>query len=509
MIRPATTGPAVTAPNLAAELETLAARHGWTDRPAVHTAAGTWTHGEVHDLAARAATVLRRDGIGPGSRVLIALPDDIGWMAAFLACARTGATAVPVNPALPADDHAFMADDCAATLAITTPDLAARFADTAVLDVADLLSRAADATSAEPVTTDEPLYVHYTSGTTGTPKGVVHRQGNPAVYHRTIGDGCLGITPDDVTLSISKLYFTYGFCNSFVFPLYSGSSVVLATERLGPRAAADLVARHGVTRLYAVPSWYARMLLDAEPAPFTTVRAAVAGGERLTRELADDAAEFLGAPVLNQLGATEIGCAGTANSLRYNVNGTIGREVPEFSVRVADDNGNPVPDGTEGDLWVRGPVLMAGYLNRPDATAEVLVDGWLLTRDRVVRNEDGTYTHVRRADDMEMVGGITMSPLEVEDLLGSHDDVREVAVAAVPDASGATKLRAFVVPTDLPVDAAPDQGADRLAAELIELARGRLAAFKVPRSVHLVSDLPRTSSGKLRRYSLRQRTVTP
>jgi fatty acid CoA ligase FadD22 len=484
--------------NLAAELETLAQDNGWTDRPAVHTADKTWTYRELYDLAARAANVLGHLGIGPAKRVLIALPDDIGWVTAFLACARTGATAVPVNPALPADDHAFMAHDCSAVLAITTADLADRFGETEVLLVDDLLSAAADVPPSRPVPTDEPLYVHYTSGTTGTPKGVVHRQGNPAIYHRTIGRDCLGMTADDVTLSVSKLYFTYGFCNGFVFPLYSGSSVVLATERLTPVEAAELIAKYKVTRLYAVPSWYARMVLDADSAAFTTVTAAVAGGERLTRELADETERFLGAPVLNQLGATEIGCAGTANSLEYNVNGTIGREVPEFEARVTDDNGNPLADGTEGDLWVRGPVMMAGYLNRPDATAEVLVDGWLLTRDRVVRNEDGTYTHVRRADDMEMVGGITMSPLEVEDLLGSHDDVREVAVAAVPDETGATKLRAFVVPTG---------SGDGLADELIALARGKLAAFKVPRSVHLVSDLPRTSSGKLRRYSLRQRTV--
>jgi fatty acid CoA ligase FadD22 len=488
--------------NLAEELATLAERHGWTDRTAVITEDRSWTFGEVYDLAARAATVLDRRGVGPGSRVVIALPDDIGWVVAFLSCARIGGTAVPVNPALPAEDHAFMAEDCGATLAITTADMAARFDAIDFLDVDRLLADADDASPSAPVPTDEPLYVHYTSGTTGTPKGVVHRQGNPAIYHRTIGRDCLAMSEDDVTLSISKLYFTYGFCNAFVFPLYSGSSVVLATERLTPQAAAELVARHGVTRLYAVPSWYARMVLDTDSAAFASVRAAVAGGERLTTELADEAAEFLGAPVLNQLGATEIGCAGTANSVDFNVNGTIGREVPEFSVRVTGDNGDPVPDGTEGDLWVRGPAMMVGYLNRPDATDEVLVDGWLLTRDRVVRNEDGTYTHVRRADDMEMVGGITMSPLEVEDLLGTHDDVREVAVAAVPDASGATKLRAFVVPAD------SDQEPGHLADELIALARGRLAAFKVPRSVHLVSDLPRTASGKLRRYSLRQRTVS-
>jgi acyl-coenzyme A synthetase/AMP-(fatty) acid ligase len=484
--------------NLARDLSDLAGRQGWLDRPAVHTATRPWTYGEVHAAAARAATVLAERGAGPGRRLLIALPDDIGWVVAFLACVRVGATAVPVNPALPAQDHAFMAGDSGADLAITTPELADRAPEGGRIDIAGLLD--SDAAPAPAVDTDEPLYIHYTSGTTGRPKGVPHRHRDPAIYHRTIGRDCLRLTPEDVTLSISKLYFTYGFCNSFVFPFHSGSSVVLAPDRLTPAAAAELVARHGVTRLYAVPSWLATMVADGPRDAFASVRYAVAGGERLTAELARQAADVLGAPVLNQLGATEIGCAATANTVEHDVAGTIGRPVPEFEVRVADAHGRPVRDGVEGEMWVRGPTVMAGYLGLPDATAAVLRDGWLLTRDRVVRNADGTFTHVRRADDMEIVGGITLSPLEIEDVLGAHRDVREVAVAAVPDDTGATKLRAFVIP-------AGDPPAARLATELIGLARAKLAAFKVPRSVHLVRDLPRTASGKLRRHTLRQRVI--
>lgn len=492
----------MTRENLAAELAELTERNGWTSRPALHTPGRTWTHGEMHDLAARAAGVLTTHGIGPGSRVLIALPDDVGWVVAFLACARTGATAVPVNPDLTAADHEYMVGDCGAALVLTDDRLLDRFAAIGVprLDVATLLADAERARPAPAVTTDEPLYIHYTSGTTGRPKGVLHRQGNPAVYHRTIGDGCLAMTPDDVTMSVSKLYFTYGFCNGFVFPMYSGSSVVLTPHRLAPDEAADLVARHRVTLLYAVPSWLARLAEQADRAAFRSVRAVVSAGERLAPDLSAAVSEFVGAPVLDQLGATEIGCAATANSVHHNAPGTIGRTVPEFTVRVADEHGTPVPDGTEGELWVTGPVLMAGYLNLPDVTERTIVDGWLRTNDRVVANPDGTFTHVRRADDMELVGGITMSPIEVEDLLGTHDDVREVAVAAVPDDSGVTRLRAFVVP------AARSPREERLADDLISLARDRLAPFKVPRSVHLVDALPRTASGKLRRYTLREST---
>src|SRR5262249_1460111 len=147
----------------------------------------------------------------------------------------------------------------------------------------------------------------------------------------------------------------------------------------------------------------------------------------------------------NQLGATEVGCAATMNTPAHNVPGTIGRPVPGYRIEVRDTDGTPLGDETEGGLWVRGPALMRGYLNRPDATAQALRGGWLATKGRVFRRADGTCTHVARTDDLEMVGGITMSPMEVEDVLRAHRDVREVAVAAVPDEVGASKLRAFVV----------------------------------------------------------------
>ncbi len=481
--------------NFAAQLEELAQRNGWENRIAFFTEDGEWTYGRLYDTAARAVTVLRRHGVRPGDRVLIALPDGIGWVVAFLAVARIGGTAVPVNPELTVDDHVFMADDCAAKLVITNERLADRFDAVARLDVAKLMVEAATADRGLLVRSRAPLYVHYTSGTTGRPKGVLHPQENPLAYHQAVGQNCLGVRPDDVTLSVSKLYFTYGFCNALVFPLFSGSAAVLISGRPTPDVVGELVDRHQVSMLYAVPSWFGRAVVEADSSLFGSVRAAISGGERFTEDMTDRAADFLGAPVLNQLGATEIGCAATANTLGHNVAGTIGRVVPGFEIQLRDALGEPVGVETEGDLWVRGAAMMSGYLNRPEATEAVLVDGWLYTRDRAVRHGDGTYTHVARTDDLEMVGGITMSPMEVEDVLRTHHAVREVAVAAVADHSGATKLRAFVVPgTGAAVD---------LESELIALARSRLAPFKVPRSVHLVDALPRTSTGKLRRFVLR------
>jgi fatty-acyl-CoA synthase/benzoate-CoA ligase/fatty acid CoA ligase FadD22 len=487
--------------NLAAHLTALAERRGWTGRAAFHQGHRVWTHGEVHALAARAATVLAEHGVRPGDRVLLALPDSIAWVTAFLATARLGAVAVLVNPELPAAEHAFMAEDTEAVLCVTGPGLEDRFSDRACLGADQLLALAPGTEPAEPHPVDAhtPLYVQYTSGTTGRPKGVVHTHGDPRTYHDLIGRRLLRITQVDVTLSVSKLYFAYGFGNTFVFPLFSGSSAVLVDRRPTPAVVDELVARHRVTLLYSVPSAYAALVAergDGHEACFASVRAAVSAGEGMPAGLGIQVAEVLGAPVLEQIGSTEAGHAFCANSFEYNRPGTVGRPVPGFEVEVRDRNGHPVPEGAEGELWVRGPSVTPGYLNRPEETERALAGGWLATRDRACREPDGTYRHLGRADDLEMVGGITVSPLEVEAVLRTHPAVREVAVTAVRDGNGRTRLRAFVVPA-----AAVPPG---LEDDLIRLAREHLAAFKVPRSVSFVPSLPRTPTGKLRRHLVRR-----
>ncbi|QOV36091.1 AMP-binding protein [Streptomyces ferrugineus] len=500
---PGTPPPDAAAPgNLAAHLADLSARRGWDARPAFHQGHRAWTHAEVHELGARAATVLAGHGVRPRDRVLLALPDGVAWVAAFLGVARLGAVAVLVNPELPAADHAFMAQDTEAVLCVTGPGLEQeRFRGRACLGADELLALApaAEPAPAHPVDAHTPLYVQYTSGTTGHPKGVVHTHGDPKAYHDLIGRRVLRITEDDVTLSVSKLYFAYGFGNAFVFPLFSGSSAVLTDRRPTPAAVDELVARHRVTLLYSVPSAYAALVADrgsGHEACFASVRAAVSAGEGMPDGLGGQVTELLGAPVLEQIGSTEAGHAFCANGFEHHRPGTVGRPVPGFEVELRDRAGRPVPDGAEGEMWVRGPTVTPGYLNRPEETGRTLVGGWLATRDRARREPDGTYRHLGRADDMEMVGGITVSPLEVEAVLRTHPAVREVAVAAVADGRGASRLRAFVVPRT-PVR-------DGLEGELLRLAREHLAAFKVPRGVSLVPSLPRTPTGKLRRHLVRK-----
>lgn len=484
--------------NIAESLAQRVQGLGRAQAPAYVIGSMVHTHAEVHGLGARLATVLAERGVRPGDRVLLALPDGVELVALFLALARLGAMAVLVNPQLPVTDYEALVSSTRPVLTISDPDIEAsagpRWTDPATLCTA--AERAVEA-SAEPVTASTPLYVQFTSGTTGRPRGAVHTHGDILPYHHAVADGMLGIGPQDVTLSISKMFFAYGFGNSLVYPLCSGSAAVLIPGRPRPTDVAGLIAQHGVTVVHGVPSAYANLLAETSPSDYRTVRVAVSAGESLLPPLGRRASELLGAPVLDELGSTEIGGACCANTPEDNELGTIGRPLRGYRLEVRDDSGQAVPPGVEGRLWVAGPTIMSGYLDDPAGTATAVKDGWLSTNDTAIRREDGRFEHTGRTDDIEVVGGINVSPREVEAVLLEHPAVRDVVVATVRNERGASKLRAFAVTHDH-LDSELD-----LERELLTLARSRLAAFKVPRSVDVVPELPRTLTGKMRRFVVR------
>jgi benzoate-CoA ligase family protein len=495
--------------NLAQRLAALAARSGWLGRVAFLVEGRAHSHGEVHDGAARTATLLARRGVRPGDRVLIALPDGVEFAWAFLGAARLGAIAVPVNPQLAAAEHAAMAEDVTPSAIVCTEELAGRFtaAAPAVL-LAEGLAAAlpgAEPAPAAPVTPETPAYAQFTSGTTGRPKAALHRHRDLEVYFRAFARRALALREDDVVLSASKLYFAYGLGNSLGFPLQAGAAAVLHPGRPRPEEVAVLLERHQPTILFAVPTLYANLLAflaGSGGRPPRSLRLAVSAGEALLPALAERVRAAFGCLVLDGLGSTEVGQTFVSNTPDAWRDGTVGRPLPPYQVEIRSDEEDPkpCPPGEQGVLWVNGPTVLLGYWNNPQATAAVLRGGWLRSGDLAVVDGDGFVRMAGRADDLENVGGLKLAPAEVERLLAGHEGVTEVAVAAVRDQQGGSHLRAFVV-------AGPAYGDEAaraaLAAELLARCRAELSAYKVPRAVTFLEALPRTPTGKLRRFMLR------
>jgi acyl-coenzyme A synthetase/AMP-(fatty) acid ligase len=349
---------------------------------------------------------------------------------------------------------------------------------------------------------DAAAYVQYTSGTTGRPKGAVHRHSDPLAYRRAMAEQALRMTPDDVVFSVSKACFPYGLGNTVLFPLYTGASSILWPDRPTVRGVVEQARRHRPTLLFATPACYARLVAEGDAAAFASLRAAGSAGESLPPPLADRVESFLGCPLLDGLGMTETGHSFVSNTVTRRRRGTVGVVLPPYEISVRKPSGPgrdgallaEVAPGEQGVLHVRGPSVLLEYLGRPDRTAEVVGrDGWLRTGDLVHVDADG-FVHLHgRVDDLETIGGVTISPWPAELALGGHPAVAEAAVTVVNG-----EVRAFVVPqTGCPASA-------ELAASLRDLVRTELDLALTPRTVSFVPALPRAANGKLHRIRLRR-----
>jgi fatty acid CoA ligase FadD22 len=484
--------------NLAAVLERRAADGRWADDVAFLAGDRRLTHAEVHDGAARAASLLAQLGVGRGDVVLIALPDGPEFAWAFLGAVRLGAVALPVNPRLTQADHQYALADSDARLVVCSEALASHFEGrpTVAAERFETALAACPPRPPEPVAATDAAYAQYTSGTTGWPKAAVHAHHHPQWYFEAFARRAVALERDDVLLSVSKLYFAYGLGNALLFPLLGGCRAVLHAPHPRPDEIAELVRRHGVTVLFSVPTFYARLVAGASAGALSSLRVAVSAGEPLVEALAERARALLGCPVLDGLGSTEVGQTFASNTIECWRDGTVGKALPPYRLTVRDAQGGDVAPGEVGELWVTGPTLLLGYLGAT-APAPRRQGEWLCTSDRAQIDGEGFVRLHGRSDDIELVGGISVWPLEVEAVLARHPAVTEVAVAAVVGPDGASELRAFVVmaPRADPAEAVAD--------ELVARARAELAAFKVPRSVVFVEALPRTPTGKLRRFVLR------
>ena len=483
---------------------------------------GSLTYGDLENRIRRVAAALLAQGVRREERVLLLMHDCSDWPITFLGAMYAGIVPVAVNTLLSADDYHFMLQHSRAQVAIVSqallPTLQAAMAkgghevksvivsrpDATVpanaVSLDALISQHAPLEKAANTSPDDPGFWLYSSGSTGRPKGTLHSHANPYWTAELYGAPVLGISEKDVCFSAAKLFFAYGLGNGLSFPLSMGATVVLMAERPTPDATfkrwTDARPGHKPTIFFGAPTGFAGMLASPNlPAKKdVALRMCSSAGEALPAELGEKFTQHFGVEIVDGIGSTEmlhIYLSNLPGKVRY---GTTGWPVPGYDIELRGDDGQPVPDGETGDLFIKGPSAALLYWGNREKSRETFQGPWTKSGDKYVRNADGTYTYSGRSDDMLKVSGIYVSPFEVESTLVQHAAVLEAAVIGVNDADGLTKTKAYVV---------LKAGQSATEAELKAFVKDRLAPYKYPRSIEFIAELPKTATGKIQRFKLR------
>ncbi|GIX47026.1 MAG: acetyl-CoA synthetase [Candidatus Tectimicrobiota bacterium] len=488
-------------------------------RPAFYCGERQVTYQEVYEQVNRTGNALRALGVEIENRVMLLLPDCPEFVFSFFGAIKIGAVPVPVNTLLRPPDYRYLLNDSRAKVLIVgeafLPQIEAirhelRYLRHLVvvgnagkdLDYARLLAEASPELEAEPTSKDDMAFWLYSSGSTGFPKGAVHLHHDMLYVSDLFGKEVLQITEDDRTFSAAKLFFAYGLGNNMYVPMRFGASAVLLAERPTPEAVFATITRYRPTLFFGVPTLYAQ-LLQVEDAPrrydLSSLRLCVSAGEALPPELFRRWKQRFGLEICDVIGSTEALHVFIANRPGRIRVGSSGQVVPGFEAKIVDEQGREVPVGEEGTLWVRGDSTAPFYWNKHRKTQQTMIGEWLNTGDRFRRDADGYYWFVGRADDMLKVGGIWVSPIEVENTLLEHPAVLEAAVVGAQDQDQLVKPKAYVVLRQghLPSPA--------LEAELKDFVKSKIAPYKYPRWIEFVDALPKTATGKIQRFKLRQR----
>jgi benzoate-CoA ligase len=492
---------------------------------------GSLSYGELAERVRRFAAALLASGVRREERVLLLMHDSCDWPVCFLGAMYAGAVPVAVNTLLTAGDVAYTLRHSRAQAAFVSdallPLLQGAMAQAphevkqlvvsrpvkALADGAQALDAfiAGAAPSAQPAATgpDDIGFWLYSSGSTGRPKGAAHTHANPYWTAELYGTRVLALTEQDVCFSAAKLFFAYGLGNALSFPMSVGATVLLMAERPTPDAtfkrwrgevgnAGGAGRPSGVkpTVFFGAPTGFAGMLASpALPARSeVALRMCSSAGEALPAEIGERFRAHFGCDIIDGIGSTEmlhVYLSNRPGRVRY---GTTGWPVPGYEIELRGEDGRGVPDGETGDLYINGPSAALMYWGNREKSRETFQGAWTKSGDKYVRNEDGSYTYSGRSDDMLKVSGIYVSPFEVESTLVQHAAVLEAAVIGVPDDEGLTKTKAFVV---------LKPGAKASDAELKAFVKDRLAPYKYPRSIEFIAELPKTATGKIQRFKLR------
>jgi 4-hydroxybenzoate-CoA ligase len=498
---------------------------GLGDKVAFTDSTRSLTYAQLQERSYRFAAALKALGLRDENRVILAFHDTVDYPVAFWGAIRAGIVPVPVNTLLTAEQYAYLFADSRAAAIVTTVSLAPTVLSLrdrlphlrAVIVVGagaqerprspevhffeELLNKAEPIPFTAPTMSDEVALWMYTSGSTGEPKAVRHVHTSLMATARLMGQGIIGIREDDVAFSAAKLSFSYGLGNAVSFPMSVGASTVLLPERPTPQAVLATLRRHQPTIFYAVPSLYAALLAHPEIGPGAgseRLRLCISAGEALPAHLGERWRAMVGVDVLDGLGSTEMLQTFLSNrpgDVRY---GSTGKPVPGYEVKIVDEDGRVVPDGEIGELVVRGPSAGEGYWNQRGKSRRTFAGEWTHTGDKYLRDGDGYYHYCGRTDDMFKVSGMWVSPFEVETALASHEAVLEAAVIGKQDADGLVKPKAFIVLRN------GYSASDTLMETLKAHVKERAGLWKYPRWIDVRLDLPRTATGKIQRYKLRE-----
>jgi len=469
---------------------------GRGDVAAVIDDEGAWTYADLSTHTARAAGALLARGVRRGERVAVALPDSRAWLAAYFGAARLGAVPFALDPAQDGERRLRLLADAEPAALVAGPGLEAP--GCAVIGPDEIA--AGEPAPVAAVHPEDLGYILYTSGSTGIPKGAMHAHRDMAVGIDGYAKGILGLGPDDRCHTVARCFTAFGFGDGLWCPLGGGATVILSARRPNPRTVLALVRRHRVTTLAAVPTFWAQLaaFLDRHPgdAALESLRLAISAGENLPASVGQRVRQALGVDVIEGLGCSE--CSSMILCTRPGEPrwGTLGQPSPGVELRLADDEGRPVPPGEPGRVWVRCEGNTSGYWRNAAETRELVFGPWLRMRD-VVRQDGDDFRYVGRVDELFKVGGRWVSPAEVEGALHEHPAVEEAAVIGRPDERGLMRPVAFVVL------AGRRPARDGLAEELRRHVAHRLEPYKAPAGVTVVRTLPRLASGKVDRLRLR------
>ena len=505
--------------NAAAEFVDRHVTEGRAGRIALRHEGRTLTYGQVAEMVNRVGNALRGLGVDMENRVLLLLYDGPEFAASFFGAMKIGAVPVPVNTMMRAQDYEYFLNDSRAKVLIAHRPLWDEVAKVRgqlkylkhVIIIGEpeagqqafdqWLAQASTALEPAPTSQDDAAFWLYSSGSTGFPKGAVHLQHDMVYCADLYARPILGIGPADITFSAAKLFFAYGLGNNLYFPFRVGASAILYPGRPLPETMFEIIARERPTIFFGVPTLYAAMLAvrDAETTyDLSSLRLCVSAGEALPPELFRRWKERFGTEILDGIGTTEILHIFISNQAGRVKPGSSGLLVPGYEAKIIGEDGDAVKPSEMGNLLVKGESTCAYYWNQHEKTKQTIKGEWIVTGDKYYQDEDGYYWYAGRADDMLKVGGIWVSPIEVENTLLQHEALLEVAVVGHEDDDRLVKPKAFVVLNE-GYTASP-----ALEDELKGFVRDKIAPYKYPRWIAFMPELPKTATGKIQRFKLRE-----